>query len=183
MSHPRPPSPLVVALGFTLLLAACTSSTEDGADTTATPPTVVEQETTTPGSPTTTTEAETTTTTQAETTTTSGLPPVLADGSGSGDDVVEFSIIDTAAAVTFTHDGTGKFSVWDLGEGLQQMDLLVNTIGSYTGTRPLQWKEATVGFEITADGNWSYEIVPMEVSRHEDCPFSGDGDDVIIVND
>jgi len=177
----------LVALVVLVGVFGSNDNAEEATDTTTTSgseeTTTTEAETTTTVEDTTTTTEPETTTTQAETTTTTGLPPVLAEGSGSGDDVVEFSIIDTAAAVTFTHDGSSTFSVWDLGEGYQQMDLLVNTIGPYTGTRPLQWREATVGFEIAADGDWSYLIVPMEVSRHEDCPFDGEGDDVIIVND
>ena len=116
-------------------------------------------------------------------TTSSDLPPVLAQGSGSGDDLEELLIVDTAAAVTFTHDGTGEFSVWDLNDRGDRMNLIVDTTGTYDGTRPLQWAEPSFGFEISADGDWSYQIVPMEVSRHELCPFSGIGDDVVIIED
>lgn len=116
-------------------------------------------------------------------TTSPGLPPVLAEGSGSGDHLEELSIVDTAAAVTFTHDGTDEFSVWDLNDDGDRMNLIVDTTGTYNGTRPLQWAEHSSGFEIGADGDWSYKIVPMEASRHEDCPFSGMGDDVVIIED
>jgi hypothetical protein len=169
---------LIAGAALVLLVAGIAAfGSSDGAEDVAATTTTLSEETTT------TTVGDTTTTTQAETTTTTDYPPMLGEGSGSGDDVVELSIIDTAAVVTFTHDGSGNFTVWDLGEGYEQTNLLVNTIGPYTGTRPLQWSEATLGFEITADGHWSYVIRPMWNSRHEECPFDGEGEDVLIIND
>lgn len=125
------------------------------------------------------------TSTTSDDTPTTTLPPVLAQGSGTGDDVVEIDIPDTPAIVTFTHVGTSNFSVWSLDQGLDNIDLLVNTIGNYDGTRPMQFTddEAVTGFEISADGNWTYLIAPLSEIRGYSCPINGKGDDVIAVRD
>lgn len=170
---------LIVA---SLAVAACDSS-EATSESTEAPTTTVEDTTTTITAPdtTTTTDPATTTTTQAETTTTTEGPAILGEGSGSGDAIVELSIPDEEAAVTFTHDGSGSFTVWELGDGSELRNLLIDTTGTYAGTRPLQWADPATGFEITADGDWSYLIVPMWNARHEECPLDGDGDDVVLI--
>ncbi len=144
---------------------------------------------------TTTTEDTTTTTTQATTpsttttttvpTTTTTLPPILVEGSGHGDDVVEFSIDGIPVIVTFSHVGSANFVVWSLDADFENVDLLVNTIGGYDGTRPMQFldDEQVAGFEISADGDWSFVISPLQEAQRVGCPFDGDGDDVVIVED
>jgi hypothetical protein len=71
--------------------------------------------------------------------------------SGKGDDVIVLG--GSAAKAKITHSkGSANFVVkaysLDTGEG----GLLVNEIGGYSGTRPLQ---APALVEVTADGNWS----------------------------
>ena len=144
--------------------------------------TTTEPEATTTTPETTTTATTTTTTTTTPTTT---LPPVLAEGSGQGDDVIEVSIPETAAIVTFTHSGSSNFAVRSLNVAFESIDLMVNTIGNYTGTRPLQFldDEVVTGFEISADGDWSYVIAPLEEARRASCSTDGTGDDVVILED
>ena len=146
-----------------LLISACGDSTDEAENKTLTPTTTTE--------PATTTTAPSTTTTEA--------PELMAEGSGSSGDLVEFSIVKTATAVTFTHNGTGAFQVQDLGADLEPAGLLNVAIGPYQGTRPLQWEAASGGFEITADGDWTYSVFNIDYARHENCPIEGDGDDVV----
>ena len=158
---------LIPVLLVVLALPACGDSADEAENTTLAP----------------TTTAEAVTTTTAPTTTTTEAPEMMAEGSGIGDDLVEFSIVKTATAVTFTHNGTGAFKVQDLGADLEPAGLLIDTTGPYQGTRPLQWEAASGGFEITADGDWTYSVFNIDYARHEDCPIEGDGDDVVVVND
>ena len=189
---------LIVGGGLFVLMvfAAIFGDSETSGDAADVTSTSAVGETTTTGATevTTTTETEATTTTVPETTTTTSttttaptttLPPVLAEGSGQGDDVVEVSIPETAVIVTFTHSGSSNFAVSSLDADFESIDLLVNTIGSYTGTRPMQFigDEQVGGFEIAADGDWSYVIAPLEEARRAQCPTEGEGDDVVIIED
>jgi hypothetical protein len=110
---------------------------------------------------------------------------VLAEGSGSGDDVVEIDIPNTAVIVTFTYSGSSNFVVWSLDEDFENVDLLVNTIGSYDGTRPMQFtgNDPVVGFDISASGDWTYLIAPLTEAEVYNCPIDGEGDDVVMVED
>ncbi len=78
------------------------------------------------------------------------------------------------SVVRFTHKGASNFAVWIYQDG--DKDLLVNTIGSYSGTRPI-FKDAPAYFDITADGAWTIDIVPLGLAG-DGAPFSGKGDDV-----
>jgi hypothetical protein len=128
------------------------------------------------------TEASTTEATTTTTTTTTTLPPVLAEGSGSSDDVIEIDIPNVPVIATFSHNGGGNFAVWSLDAAFENIDLLVNTIGGYDGTRPMQFDgEGVSGFEISADGAWSYVIAPLSETEQVECPTQGEGDDVIAV--
>jgi len=168
-----------------LLLPGCDGSDSAAADTTLVLATVAPTTTTAAAPTTTTTEAPTPTTEPATTTTATTLPPVLAEGSGNGDDVVAIDIPNAAVIATFTHNGVSNFSVWSLS-GFENIDLLVNTIGGYEGTRPMQFDaefdgEGVRGFEITADGDWSYVVAPLSEAEQVDCPLQGSGDDVVAV--
>lgn len=149
----------------------------------------IEGDTTTTVEETTTTEAETTTTTEATTTTTepptttTTLPDVLSEGEGQGDDVVELDIPDTAVIIEIAHDGSGHFAAWSLDPSFEPIDLLVNTAGNYSGTRPMQFlaDETVSGLEITAGGNRTYVIRPLSGADRGTCKVVGEGDSVVIV--
>ena len=51
-------------------------------------------------------------------------------------------------------------------------DLLVNTIGSYEGTVPLDFRdgEQTGRFEVQASGTWEFHIEPLASARIEHVP-------------
>jgi len=69
--------------------------------------------------------------------------------------------------------------------GNNYYDLLVNTIGSYEGTVPLDFRdgEQTARFEVQASGTWEFHIEPLASARIEHVPGTiiGKGDDVIFI--
>lgn len=75
--------------------------------------------------------------------------------------------------VLFTHKGRRNFAVKAF-QG-EREKLLVNTIGSYAGVRPLAGT-SPVMFDIQADGDWTIELRPLPGGG--EAPFSGEGDDV-----
>ena len=182
----------IVGLLVVIAIAGSVGGSEEAGDAEAAATTTVmaEETTTTAGEETTTTAAETTTTAEATTTTTEAttttttLPPVLAEGSGSGDDVIEIDIPNVPVIATFSHTGGSNFAVWSLDGAFENIDLLVNTIGTYDGTRPMQFDgEGVTGFEISAGGAWTYVIAPLSETEQVECPIEGRGDDVVAVMD
>jgi len=110
---------------------------------------------------------------------TTPAPPFVIQG--TGDSVQEITIPDggQTGIATITHDGSGNFAVWALDSGLQQVDLLVNEIGSYQGTVLLPADGATA-LEITAGGNWIVEVKQVASAQTWDGTISGRGDNVVI---
>jgi hypothetical protein len=106
--------------------------------------------------------------------------------SGTGSSVPRFEIpADNAAIAQITHTGAANFAVWTVDEAGEQTDLLVNTIGNYTGT--VLFDEAggshSVAFDIEADGPWTIAVKPVtEAFRWDGSqPLAGSGDDVAIL--
>jgi len=66
------------------------------------------------------------------------------------------------------------------------IDLLVNTIGIYQGTLPIDFlnDQDTRRFEVTAGGTWEIQILPMDMIRKETIPgtFQGNGDEVLSIS-
>jgi hypothetical protein len=138
-------------------------------------------ETTTTAEAAETTEAPTTTTTTAPPTTTTAPPPVVYEGAGT--QVIEIALPDPseAAIATLSHTGGANFAVWELDADLSQVDLMVNTIGNYSGSVLVNLTEdvTTTSLEITADGPWRVEIKPLAAARPFDAEITGTGDDVV----
>jgi hypothetical protein len=99
--------------------------------------------------------------------------------SGKGDRVVSGVNLPTGGicVLDVTHDGSRNFIVHTF-DANGDKDYFVNEIGNYTG-RLLAIIESPVTFEITADGNWSFEIKQLEESAK--TSFSGHGDDVLPI--
>lgn len=75
-----------------------------------------------------------------------------------------------------THNGQGNFAVWAYSG--DERDLLVNTIGAYKGTTLLV-ADGPVILDLTADGSWTAEIIPLGVRPNRSkAEFSGKGDNV-----
>jgi len=112
-------------------------------------------------------------------------PPAPISLVGSGDDVVEIDKWTEAAILHITHNGGGNFAVWNYGEEGERYDLLVNTIGNYEGTVLIDFLEGeiTTMFEISAGGEWTIEVMPLETGYMTFANFPGSyeggGDDVV----
>ena len=82
--------------------------------------------------------------------------------------------------------GDRNFIVQNYAVGADRpYDLLVNIIGAYEGTVPLDFRDGqqTARFEITAAGAWELQILPVADARTEKIPgtISGIGDDVVLI--
>ncbi len=75
--------------------------------------------------------------------------------------------------ITLTHTGKRNFIVWAYGPN-DARDLIANTIGTFTGVRPLegtgQWF-----FEVNADGAWKIVVEPLGVQQDAANGISGQG--------
>ena len=183
----RPPFILVVIGGVIFICVVCLIGTSVmdslGLVSTRTPTLVPTN--TLPPEPTGTplpTDTPTPTDTPLPTLTPTPLPePIIL--SGSGDSVVDLSKWDGPAILHVAHSGGGNFALWNNDASGNHIDLLVNTIGSYQGTLPLDFldREHTTRFEVTAGGAWEIQILPFDMVRKENIPgiIQGVGDEVI----
>lgn len=102
---------------------------------------------------------------------------------GFGDDVVTITKHGTGPQVAvITHSSGSNFAVHTLDATMDTTDLLVNTIGSYSGAVlfDAMEREQTTGLKITAGGSWTVKLVPLASIRSFDgsAPMTGVGDDV-----
>lgn len=101
--------------------------------------------------------------------------------SGSGDSLITLPAGIPAAVVVATHDGSRNFVVNVLDQDNSPTgDLLVNTIGSYSGVTAYGLGGSFGGeptrLEINADGNWTINIQP--ISSLDTIAETGTGDAV-----
>jgi len=105
--------------------------------------------------------------------------------SGNGDAVVDVEKWDGPAIVHITNSGGRNFAIWNYGADNEKIDLLVNVIGKYEGSRPLDWNddEHTTRFQVESSGNWEIQVLPFEQMRIVTIPgtFEGTGDDVVAL--
>ena len=104
--------------------------------------------------------------------------------SGTGDSVKSFSIpTNTAAIAKLTHSGSSNFAVTTLASDGSTNDLIVNTIGRYSGTVIFDTSslEHSTALEITADGPWTVTIQHPSKARiwNPASHLTGSGDDVV----
>jgi hypothetical protein len=106
--------------------------------------------------------------------------------SGSGDDVVDIEKWDGPAIARISYSGGSNFVVWNYDADGDKIDLLVNTVGNYEGTRPLDFldTEHTARFQVESSGEWEITILPLAEIRTEAVPgnFAGNGDEVIYLD-
>lgn len=102
---------------------------------------------------------------------------------GAGDSLITLPEGITAAMVTATHDGSRNFVLSVLDANNESTgDLLVNTIGPYTGATAYGMNGSFLGeparLQLTADGNWSVTIAPL--AQAAALAPSGTGDGVFL---
>jgi len=117
-------------------------------------------------------------------TTTTTTIPDLGSGSGNGDKVVPLNLPNVPVVIRLTHNGSSNFIVWSLDKSFGKVDLLVNEIGRYSGTRQMQFdaREPVAGLEIRADGAWTYEISRLSDEPTQSCRIAGSGDSVVSIS-
>lgn len=106
--------------------------------------------------------------------------------SGSGDAVVDVDKNDDAMIVRITYSGGRNFVAWNYDANGEQIDLLVNSIGSYQGVVPIDFLlgERTARLQVESSGDWTIELLPVTAARVERVPstFTGAGDDIVILD-
>lgn len=98
---------------------------------------------------------------------------------GTGDSIVELPA--TVGMMTASHNGSSNFVVMALDAANQSTgDLLVNTIGTYSGTTAFGLTSFTEGvrLQIGADGAWSLTIAPL--ASAPELVGAGTGDAVFL---
>lgn len=106
--------------------------------------------------------------------------------SGVGSKLLKISKGEEAMIVVISGRGSSNFAVTNLGADGEQYDLLVNSIGSYQGTRLIDAREGeqTAAFKIEATGfRWTIALKPITQARSwsGSSPLSGKGDDVVLM--
>lgn len=95
---------------------------------------------------------------------------------GSGDTIIELPA--SVGLVTAAHNGSANFIVQVLDANNQSSgDLLVNTIGSYSGQTAFGLNAFSEGvrLQVTADGAWELTVAPIESAPELAQSGSGDG--------
>lgn len=180
---------VITLIGSAFLIAGCGAQQQAGAPTpgtttssTSNSPTSSSSSTvtstTTRTTATTTSPSRTSTRSSAPTTTSVAYEPIASQHfEGAGDDVVVVTKpADKAALLTFScSDCQHNVAV------KTDYDLLVNEIGSYSGTHliDIHNDENTTTVEVTADGSWTMDITDITNAPEA---TSGTGDSVIWVN-
>jgi hypothetical protein len=106
---------------------------------------------------------------------------------GTGDKVPMFTIPERAIAIAeVTHKGERNFAIETIAADGDQLDLLVNTVGDYSGTVlfDVEGDDHSVAFEITADGAWTITVKPVAEAPTWDpsTDRNGTGDSVYLVS-
>lgn len=106
---------------------------------------------------------------------------------GSGDTIVDVDKTDAPMLVRIEgNTGSRHFAVTSYDANNQAIDLLVNTTSPYAGVRPLDFLdgEHTARFEVTAVGEWTITIYPVQLADTIDVPgsFAGEGDNVLTLS-
>jgi len=101
---------------------------------------------------------------------------------GRGDDIIDIPVVmDVPVVATFTHGGSSNFAVISFDGSGGRLSLLVNEIGAYRGTVPLNFAETPSELEISADGAWTVTISDVRDQPVYDGAASGSGDQVLLV--
>ncbi|GAB3127440.1 TM2 domain-containing protein [Glaciibacter psychrotolerans] len=102
---------------------------------------------------------------------------------GTGDNLITLPAGATAGIVTATYDGSANFALSVLdASNASTGELLVNTIGAYSGTTVYGFNALGDGttIQVMADGNWSLTLSP--ISAAPSLAGAGAGDAVFLYN-
>lgn len=109
------------------------------------------------------------------------IEPITINGAGA--DVVEVPENLAVCLVSAQHSGGRNFSIWSLDANMENVDLLVNTIGAYSGTTTTGLGRGTAKFlEIEGDGEWTVTMSPMSEAHQLENGEQRFGDDVVFLN-
>lgn len=116
-----------------------------------------------------------------DTTPQAAFEPIHLEGSGSA--VPRFTIPESAPGLAqIAASGSGNFVVWSVSADGAQNDLLVNVIGTYSGTILFDESDGihSTAFQVEADGPWTIDVQPISAAFDWDGsqPLVGRGDDV-----
>jgi hypothetical protein len=162
-------------LGFVALAAACGSTSKSSSSATTKAPSA--PTTAAPTSPP-TTPAPTTTTTPFDKKYGTFAPT---SQTGSSDGVVPLPAGAKAGLVTATYTGSSNFSIEALDAQNEEVDLLVNTIGNYSGTTAFGLSSlgsAPVNLKVTGSGAWTVKTAPISTAPVLASGATGKGDAV-----
>jgi hypothetical protein len=114
------------------------------------------------------------------------LPPDPIILTGSGDSIVDVPKGAYPAIMRSKYSSGGNFIVTNYDANNNPIDLLINTIGAYEGTKPLDFLvgKQTARLEIKASGPWEIQILPLTLARRASIPgpIQGTGDDVFYLD-
>jgi hypothetical protein len=178
----------ILALLFIGFIGTLTADEQTGSGQTSPTPDSTASETAEPTAIATSEPTAAPTPTTAPTPTPEPTPAFAAiELSGIGNAVPRFDIPEGSAAIAqIAHGGASNFAVWTVDASGSQTDLLVNTIGTYSGTVLFDEQDGshTDAFDIEADGRWTVTIRPVTEAFHWDGTetLTGAGDDVVILD-
>ncbi|MFI7615095.1 hypothetical protein ACIBP6_28075 [Nonomuraea terrae] len=83
--------------------------------------------------------------------------------------------------VKATHQGESNFIVWALNSSGKQSALVANAVGDYKGTRAFNVIRAQKvrSLEVSADGPWTLQVLPITKARYWAINAKGTGADVL----
>jgi hypothetical protein len=89
---------------------------------------------------------------------------------------------DYAHYAVITHNGSSNFAIWSLDSGGEEIDLVVNDVGSYQGARPLDFEDDTpAALRIEADGAWKIVVKVLDKAPRWPAQKSGKGPAVLLL--
>jgi hypothetical protein len=101
---------------------------------------------------------------------------------GRGAKVVRVNLSeDYLHIASITHKGSSNFVVQSIGEDGDDLDLLVNEIGSYSGVRLLDAEGTPKALKVEADGRWTMTVKVALKAPVWDGNATGRGDAVLRV--
>jgi hypothetical protein len=86
--------------------------------------------------------------------------------------------------MVINYSGSGNFAVWTVDSSGNQVDLLVNEIGSYGGTVTdyAKFQNASM-VQVESEGSWSITFRPMSSMTHATNGYASEGDDVVYIDE